>query len=57
MDKIAYFGLFLKLLEYQLSRLSAKTLKKKLVNLGGLSRKCAFQVFIIQKLDVVTLNP
>jgi hypothetical protein len=31
-------------------------MKKKLLDIGNLPRKCAYQVFIIQKLDVVTVE-
>jgi hypothetical protein len=30
---------------------------KKLVNINGSPIKCAYQVFIIQNLDVLTFNP
>jgi hypothetical protein len=56
MDKTLISKLFFwKLLGY---RLSANTLKKKkkLIDIGGLPRKCAYQTFIIQILDVMTLE-
>jgi hypothetical protein len=31
-------------------------MKKKIVDFGSLPRKCAYQEFIIQNLDVVTLE-
>jgi hypothetical protein len=54
---------FLKLLGYWLSQLSTDILKKKikfffkkLVDVNSLPIKCAYQEFIIQNLDVVTLE-
>jgi hypothetical protein len=52
---------FLKLSGYRLSWLFADTLKKmkkkqQLVDIGGPPRKCAYQAFIIQSLDVVFLE-
>jgi hypothetical protein len=54
--------LILKLLRYRLSWLFTKFQNKKkiknikLINLGGPPRKCIFQAFIIQSLDIMTLK-
>jgi hypothetical protein len=57
MGKNLIFRLFLKLFGYRLSRLSAKTLQnKKLLNIGGLLRKCAYQAYIIFLNDVLILE-
>jgi hypothetical protein len=57
--------LFLKLLGYQCASILKKVnfiiifkwkKKKKTTNFGGPPRKCAYQAFIIQNLDVVTLK-
>jgi hypothetical protein len=59
MEKMLISGLF-KLLGYRLSRLSADSLKnkkkQKLVDVGGPPIKYAYQAFIIQNLDIVTLE-
>jgi hypothetical protein len=54
----AYFWTFetIRILAVSVHQCLKTLFLKKLIDIGGLPRKCVYQAFIIQNLDVVTLE-